>query len=55
MHPKHDNYPEFKEQFWEWFDNLPARKKKMFWRFRDDMAEENFYFTVWRYEEGDDE
>lgn len=40
-------YPEFKKEFWEWFDRLPSQKKETFWRYKDDMAETNFYFTVW--------
>lgn len=47
MDRKHPDYHDFKEQFWEWFDSLPAKKKEMFWRYKDDMAETNFYFTVY--------
>jgi hypothetical protein len=47
MDRKHPEYPDFKEQFWEWFDSLPQKKKEMFWRYKDDMAETNFYFTVY--------
>jgi hypothetical protein len=47
MDRKHPDYPKFKEQFWEWFDSLPQKKKEMFWRYKEDMAETNFYFTVY--------
>lgn len=47
MSPAHPNYQEFKKEFWEWFDQLPEAKKKAFWGYRDDMAETNFYFTVY--------
>jgi hypothetical protein len=41
------DYQKFKEQFWEWFDNLPSQKKKMFWTYKEDISETNFYFTEW--------
>lgn len=47
MDRKHPDYPEFKQQFWIWFDLLPQKKKEMFWRYKEDMAETNFYFTVY--------
>jgi hypothetical protein len=47
MDRKHPDYPKFKEEFWQWFDELPDSKKKMFWRYKDDMAETNFFFTVY--------
>ncbi len=47
MDRKHPDYPEFKQEFWKWFDSLPTKKKKMFQRYKEDMAESNFYFTVW--------
>lgn len=47
MDRKHPDYTEFKKNFWEWFDNLPQGKKKVFWQYKEDMAETNFYFTVW--------
>jgi hypothetical protein len=47
MNRKDPEYTDFKEQFWEWFDTLPQKKKEMFWRYKDDMAETNFYFTVY--------
>jgi hypothetical protein len=47
MDRKHPDYPKFKEEFWEWFDCLPKVKKKMFWTYKEDMAETNFYFTVY--------
>lgn len=47
MNRKDPEYPQFKKEFWKWFDNLPTEKKKVFWRYKEDMAETNFYFTVW--------
>lgn len=47
MNRKNPDYPEFKIAFWAWFDLLPKRKKNMFWKYTDDMAETNFYFTVY--------
>jgi len=48
MSPKHPDYPKFKEHFWEWFDTLPPNKKNMFWSYKEDMAETNYYFTVYK-------
>jgi len=42
-----ENYADFKQEFWEWFDSLPLHKKQMFWRYKEDMAETNFYFAVY--------
>lgn len=42
-----ENYSQFKREFWEWFDSLPFSKKKMFWEYKEDFAEANFYFTVY--------
>jgi hypothetical protein len=47
MDRKCPEYETFKRDFWEWFDLLPRRKKEMFWRHKDDMAETNFYFAVY--------
>jgi len=47
MDPKHPDYPKFKQEFWKWFDSLPPQKKRVFQRYKEDMAESNFYFTVW--------
>lgn len=47
MNPKSSDYPKFKEEFWEWFDNLPISTKEKFWKYRDDMAETNFYFSIY--------
>jgi hypothetical protein len=47
MDRKHPEYLEFKQQFWSWFDSLPKNKKEMFWQYKDDMSETNFYFTVY--------
>jgi len=45
MNRSDPEYVNFKKQFWEWFDSLPQKKKEMFWRYKEDMAETNFYFT----------
>lgn len=47
MTPQDPEYSSFKRNFWEWFDKLPKEKKEQFWGYKDDMAETNFYFTVW--------
>jgi hypothetical protein len=47
MNRSHPDYPKFKEEFWKWFDTLPQAKKEMFWKYKEDMAETNFYFTVY--------
>lgn len=47
MDRKHTDYPKFKEEFWIWFDDLPRIKKEMFWRYKEDMAETNFYFSIY--------
>lgn len=47
MTPKDPEYPKFKEEFWEWFDNLPPSKKEKFWKYKEDMAETNFFFTIY--------
>jgi len=47
MDRKSPEYTEFKKEFWKWFDSLPFEKKKVFWRYKDDMSETNFYFTVY--------
>lgn len=47
MNRKDPKYPEFKKEFWEWFDNLPPEKKNVFWRYKEDMAETNYYFSVY--------
>jgi hypothetical protein len=47
MDRKDPEYKLFKEEFWLWFDDLPIIKKEMFWRYKDDMAETNFYFSVY--------
>jgi len=49
MNPRHPEYKKFKKEFWEWFDSQPIEKKRMFWNFKEDMAETNFYFTVWQH------
>jgi hypothetical protein len=47
MNKSDPEYVDFKLQFWNWFDNLPRQKKEVFWRYKEDIAETNFYFTVW--------
>ena len=47
MNRKDPDYPLFKEHFWKWFDQLPKKKKEVFWRYKDGKAETNFYFTVY--------
>ena len=47
MNRNHPDYPKFKEDFWQWFDSLSDVKKRMFWTYKEDMAETNFYFTVY--------
>lgn len=47
MDRKHPDYPKFKGEFWIWFDELPLIRKRVFWNFKEDMAETNFYFSVW--------
>jgi hypothetical protein len=47
MNRKSAEYPHFKKEFWKWFDDLPWYKKHMFWYYKDDMAETNFFFTVY--------
>jgi len=52
MDRKDPEYKLFKEEFWLWFDDLPIIKKEMFWRYKDDMAETNFYFSVYSKKNG---
>ena len=49
MNRNHPDYQQFKQEFWDWFDALPSKKKEMFWRHKDGggMSETNFYFTTW--------
>jgi len=47
------NYPEFKKEFWKWFDSLPYHKRQMFYFFKEDMAETHFYFTTYSKEKED--
>lgn len=42
-----EEYAEFKKQFWSWFDALSLRRKEAFWYYGYDMAETNFYFSVY--------
>jgi len=47
MDRKHEEYSEFKKEFWEWFDELPWHKKYMFWYYYEDMAETFYYFKIY--------
>jgi hypothetical protein len=40
---------EFKKAFWEWFDNLPQKQREKFQTYPMDMAELNFYNTVYKH------
>lgn len=44
--------PEFKKEFWVWYDNLPVAVRHKFMYYSSDMSELNFYNTVWRHKEG---
>jgi len=48
MDKENPDYPKFKQEFWEWYDELPQKRKRVFQRYKDDSAETNFYFTVWK-------
>lgn len=39
--------PQFKLEFWIWFDLLPLAEKKRFWYYQQDAAEVFFYNKVW--------
>lgn len=41
--------PQFKKEFWEWFDRLPVEQRKKFMYYPADMAELNFFNTVYRH------
>ena len=45
---QHIDTKEFNKSFWEWFDDLPESKRRMFNYYRSDMAKINFYYTEWR-------
>jgi hypothetical protein len=47
MNKNDPRYPEFIKEFWEWFDDLPPKKRQMFCNAKNPFAELNFYFTVW--------
>ena len=38
---------EFKEAFWDWFDNLNSKERSMFHNYREDMAKLFFLNRVW--------
>jgi hypothetical protein len=39
--------PEFKREFWLWFDALPTSEKRKFQNFPADMAELYFYNKIY--------
>ena len=39
--------PEFKKEFWEWFDSLPKQKRKEFQEYPADMAELYFWNKIY--------
>jgi len=41
--------PDFKKEFWAWFDSLPKQERVKFQNFPADLAELNFYHKVWQY------
>ena len=47
MNMPKSEYPQFKKEFWEWFDALPQQKRRSFMYYDHDIAETNFYFKVW--------
>ncbi len=42
-----EEYPTFKRLFWQWFDALPLQEKQKFWYYHQDIAETNFFFSVY--------
>lgn len=44
--------PEFKKEFWDWFDNIPREERRKFQEYPADMAELNFYNRVYRHKSG---
>ena len=40
--------PEFKKEFWIWFDSLSSKEREKFNTYKADMAEINFYNTQYR-------
>lgn len=45
-----EDYPEFKKEFWNWFDNeLRPLQKKNLQKQPVDVAEHVFYEKVWRH------
>lgn len=41
---------DFRQSFWEWFDDLSPDQKKAFWNYRADMAKFYYYNAVYRKE-----
>lgn len=41
--------PEFKKEFWEWFDSISKTERAKFQNYPADMAELNFYNRVYRH------
>ena len=39
--------PEFKKEFWEWFDSLPKQERRKFQEYPADMAELYFYNKIY--------
>ena len=39
--------PEFKKEFWEWFDSLPKEERLKFKEYPADMAEIYFYNKIY--------
>ncbi len=46
---KHINTKEFKDLFWEWFDDLPLDRRRQFNYYKLDLAKINFYNTEYRF------
>lgn len=41
-------YTKFKEQFWEWYDNLLPYQRAVLMYYKEDIAETRFYFMKWK-------
>ena len=41
--------PEFNKEFWNWFDVLPQKEKKVFFYYKEDMAKLFFYNKYYRH------
>jgi len=40
--------PEFKQEFWRWFDSISSKEKQKFHDYPADMAELYFYNKIYR-------